>query len=150
MITWTLMLSSTLSVTSFKLQSAVEVDMLEQPRKGDFCAMCHDGTEKFLSILRGLQDGCPYLSTTEQCQLLPWAGELQELSLRLFIIVVAGFGIFVVYYHCFLCDYYIPVWYLWEDMGFSCWVGNYCSFNVLVLRSFLEIDEKHFLVPPVT
>lgn len=48
MITWTLMLSSTLSITSFKLQSAVEVDMLEQPRRGDFCAICHNDTEKFL------------------------------------------------------------------------------------------------------
>lgn len=29
----------TLSITSFKLQSTVEVDMLEQPRKGDFCVV---------------------------------------------------------------------------------------------------------------
>lgn len=49
--------SSTLSTSSFRLQGSVGADMLEQPRKGDFCAVCHDGTEKLLSALGELQAG---------------------------------------------------------------------------------------------
>lgn len=57
--------SSTLSISSPESQSAAEVGMSEEPRKGDFCAICHDGTEKLLLA----QADFLGLRAIERCQL---------------------------------------------------------------------------------
>lgn len=61
--------TSTLSITSLELKSVVEVGMLEQPRTGDFCAICHDGTEKLLSAPGELQADFLGLRAIGRCQL---------------------------------------------------------------------------------
>lgn len=71
-------------ISSFKLQSTVEVDILEQPKEGNFSAICHDGPEKLLTIQADLLG----LKATERYQLHSWRASLQELSLKLSLLLL--------------------------------------------------------------